>query len=293
MKKLNFLTLGLILLGGVSKAQTYQNNVQTSLVDGVTRASACGFGTQPGVEMSDITIPLTGTIVDPSKITINISVSSPWLGDLVVDLVSPSGDAITLIRRLGATQNAGCGDSSSFTPANILAFNSSNTTQIDVSSIGLGVAVPAGNYAPTYSTAKYPIHNPGDLSTFLNGKPLNGTWRLFIYDYGNTDPSGLSSWQMVVANGALLKTNETGTFGSEISLKQNPVEDYLLIDAKNDFKSLNLEIFDASGRLVKNEDILRSSKSVQLDVRNLSSGLYLLIPIKDGERKQAIKFIKK
>lgn len=293
MKKLNFLALGLILSVGFSQAQTYQNNTATEPVDGITRLGACGGQTDPGVNMSLINVPLTGSIIDPSKITVNLSISANWLGDVAAELITPSGEAITLIRRIGALSITSCGDSSSFVAGNILGFNSANTSPIDHTAVGVGVAIPAGNYAPSYGTAKFPNHHPGVMSTFLNGKQLSGDWRLIIYDYGTTDPTILNSWQIIVGAGATLKSSETGTFGSEISIKQNPVDDYLMVDVTDDFKSLNLEIYDASGKRIKSENLLRNAKNIQLDVRNLAPGMYLLIPVKDGERKQAIKFIKK
>lgn len=293
MKKLNFLALGLILSVGFSQAQTYQNNTATEPVDGITRLGVCGGQTDPGVNMSLINVPLTGSIIDPSKITVNLSISANWLGDVAAELITPSGEAITLIRRIGALSITSCGDSSSFVAGNILGFNSANTSPIDHTAVGVGVAIPAGNYAPSYGTAKFPNHHPGVMSTFLNGKQLNGNWRLIIYDYGTTDPTILNSWQIIVGAGATLKSSETGTFGSEISIKQNPVDDYLMVDVTDDFKSLNLEIYDASGKRIKSESLLRNAKNIQLDVRNLAPGMYLLIPVKDGERKQAIKFIKK
>ncbi|WP_373709389.1 T9SS type A sorting domain-containing protein [Kaistella sp.] len=293
MKKLNFLALGLILSVGFSQGQTYQNNTATEPVDGITRLGVCGGQTDPGVNMSLINVPLTGSIIDPSKITVNLSISANWLGDVAAELITPSGEAITLIRRIGALSITSCGDSSSFVAGNILGFNSANTSPIDHTAVGVGVAIPAGNYAPSYGTAKFPNHHPGVMSTFLNGKQLSGDWRLIIYDYGTTDPTILNSWQIIVGAGATLKSSETGTFGSEISIKQNPVDDYLMVDVTDDFKSLNLEIYDASGKRIKSESLLRNAKNIQLDVRNLAPGMYLLIPVKDGERKQAIKFIKK
>lgn len=210
-----------------------------------------------------------------------------------MELVSPSGEAITLIRRLGAGINQSCGDSSSFIATNILGFNSTNTNLIDAAAVGLTVPIPAGNYTPTYGLASFPKHHPGIMSTFLQGRQLNGEWRLIIYDYGFGELSNINSWQIIVGTGATMKSNETGIFGSEISLKQNPVDDYLMVDVTNDFKSLNLEIYDASGKIVKKENLLKNSKNIQIDVRNLSPGMYLLTPVKDGERKRAIKFIKK
>lgn len=293
MKKLYFLAVSFIALSSFLKAQTYNNNTATITVDGVQRIGSCGFNTQPGVIMNTITVPISGTIVDPSKVTINISVNAPWLGDVVVELVSPQGEAITLIRRLGATTNSSCGDSSSFIAANTLSFNSANNSPINVATPLFGEPIPPGNYAPSYGTALFPKHHPGLMSTFLNDKALNGEWRLYIYDYGLGEVSNIQSWQIIVATGATLKTKEAGVFGSEISLKQNPVQDQLLVNVKDDFKTLSLAIYDGSGKMVKNENVLRSAKDFEVDVRYLTPGVYLIVPTKDGERLQTIKFIKK
>ena len=294
MKKLNFLALALFFSAIFTQAQTYQNTTATTAVDGVQRLGTCGGQTQPGVNMSTITIPISGTIADPSKITINLDITAGWLGDVAAELITPSGEAITLIRRIGGSAITSCGDSSSFVAGNILGFNSANTSPIDHLAVGVGVAIPAGNYAPSYGTAKFPNHHPGVMSTFLTGKVLNGTWTLVIYDYGFTDPTTLNSWQIVVASGALLKTsNVSGTFGNVISLKENPVQDFLLIDVNTDFKSLTLDIYDASGKIVKKESVLRNTKDIKIPASDLTPGMYLLVPIKDGEKIQPIKFIKK
>lgn len=295
MKKLYFFAVSFLLTGSFLQAQTYQNTTATTPVDGVTRLGACGGVTQPGVNMKSITIPatITGAITDPTKFTVNVDISAAWLGDVAVELISPSGEAITLIRRIGAVGLTSCGDSSSFVAGNILGFNSGNLAPIDAAAVGPGVAIPAGNYLPSYGTAKFPNHHPGVMSTFLTGKQISGNWILIVYDYGATDPTTLNSWQIVLGAGVNLKTNETRTFGSEISLKQNPVQDYLFVDVTTEYKTLNLEIYDASGKRVKTESLLKGAKNIEVDVRYLTPGMYLLVPVKDGERKQAIKFIKK
>lgn len=293
MKKFTLLALGLFFSTTLTQAQTFQNTTPTTVIDGITRAGGCGYNTDPGVEMSDINVTTVGNITNASKITINLSMDASWLGDVVVELVSPQGEAVTLIRRIGANFHTSCGDSSNFVPANILSFNSANTAQIDHTAGTTTYDIPSGNYLPSFGNAKYPVFAPTDLGAFLTGKTLNGNWRLVVYDYGVGEPTTLQSWQMIVATGATLKTIEGGTFGSEISLKQNPVQDFLYVDVTNDFKSLELEIFDASGKRIQSENILKNAKNVQLDVRNLAPGMYLLTPTKDGQRKQAIKFIKK
>lgn len=293
MKNINFLSFIFILYSSFALSQTFANNTATISVDAVQRVAGCGFNTQPGVVMNVIAIPINGTIVDPSKITFNITLSATWLGDVVVELVSPQGEAITLIRRPGASSNSGCGDSSSFIPGNVLSFNSANTTPINVATPLFGEPIPPGNYAPTYGNSLFPLHHPGVMSTFLTGKTLSGDWRLYIYDYGVGEPSLINSWQMIIANGAVLKTSDAGIFGSDLSLKQNPAGDLLLLDIPKNYKSLNLEIFDASGKIVKSENILKNTNDVKLDVRSLPPGMYLLNPTMDGEKKQPLKFIKK
>ena len=293
MKKLNILAICFTAVSSFTQAQTYQNNTATVAADALSRLSGCGYGTQPVVSMSSIIVPLVGTIADPTKITVNLSLNSAWLGDVVVELVSPAGQALTLIRRIGANLNSSCEDSSTFVAANILGFNSSNVALIDAATILSGLPIPAGNYAPTYGNAPFPQHHPGNMTTFLNGRTLNGDWRLIMYDYGTGELSNINSWQIIVGAGALLKSNEGGVFSNDISLQQNPVQDYLKLNVQKDFKNLVFEIYHTSGKMVKTENILNTKSDFNIDVRNLSPGMYLLLPVKDGERKQAIKFIKK
>lgn len=291
MKKLNILAICFTVISSLTQAQTYQNNTPTDPGDGVTRLSGCGFGTQPGVQMNEITVPISGTISDPSKVTIDLGLAATWLGDVVIDVIAPNGEAMTLVRRLGSSTNAGCGSSKTFAAANILSFNSLNATVINVAAAA--TIIPAGNYAPSYGTALYPTHNPIAMGTFLTGKAIAGKWRIIAYDYGQGDPSNVASWQITFAPGALLKSEEGGVYSNDISLQQNPVQDYLKLNVQKDFKSLVFEIYDASGKMVKKENMLNSRSDFNMDVRTLSPGVYILAPTKDGERKQTIKFIKK
>jgi len=84
-----------------------------------------------------------------------------------------------------------------------------------------------------------------------------------------------------------------GVYRNDISLKQNIVQEYLKLNFQKYFKKLVFEIYDESGKVLKKESILDSRKNVNIDVRTLSPGMFLLIPTKDGERKHTIKFIKK
>ena len=291
MKKLNILAICFTAFCSFSQAQTYQNNTPTAGAVAISRLGGCGANVQPGVEMNEITVPITGTISDPSKVTIDMGVFAYFLGDVTIDLIAPNGDAITFIRRLGASTFTACGSSKDFAAANILSFNSLNANPIDVATTIS--PVPAGNYAPSLSLSSYPTHNPISMNTFLNGKSIAGKWRLILYDYGDGDLAAVDSWKITFAPGALLKSNEGGTFGNDISLQQNPVQDFLKLNVQKDFKNLIFEIYDASGKSVKKEIILRNNKDFEIDARTLSPGMYILNSVKDGERLQPIKFIKK
>ena len=148
--------------------------------------------------------------------------------------------------------------------------------------------IPAGNCAPTYGSAKFPQQHPGDMQT----KRLNDDWRLIIYDYGAGYPSTIDSWQTAVASG-VLSIDAAGVFGSEVSLKQNPVEDFLSIEVNSNFNSLDFEIYDIIGKLVKKEDVSHNENDIKIDASDLSAGMYSLKATKDGKKTQSIKFVKK
>lgn len=286
------LTLSALFLSTLSaKAQVYENNTALAPLDGANIISGCGIGTDYAINSNAITIPLTGTIADASKITFNISLNATWGGDVAVDIIEPNGSVMTLIKRIGSITNNGCGTSSKFVAANIISFNSANTNTIQTTV----TPIPAGNYLPTGNATIYPFHNLTNMATFLNGKNINGIWRILVYDYGTGDATTLNSWSISVANGATLKTNEAGgVFASTVSIKENPVGDMLLLGINKDsFKTMNLQVYDTSGRMVKSFDLNNGKRDTELDVSNLSPSNYLLVPIIDGEKTQALKFIKK
>ena len=293
MKKLNFL-VAMSMGVNICLSQVYQNNTALPAIDAnsINSSNACGLYTDYSIQISTINIPLTGNIIDPSKITFNISLSAVWAGDVAVDIIAPNSSVMTLIKRIGATNSIGCGSSTHFVTENILSFNSSNTTPIPSSGNN---NIPSGNYSPTGDATIYPFHNLTNMATFLNGKNINGIWRILVYDYGTGDATTLNSWSISVANGATLKTNEAGgVFASTVSIKENPVGDMLLLGINKDsFKTMNLQVYDTSGRMVKSFDLNNGKRDTELDVSNLSPSNYLLVPIIDGEKTQALKFIKK
>jgi subtilisin-like proprotein convertase family protein len=177
---------------------TLENNTLINIPDASTGLGDCGTGVTPGNAQSTIEIIGTGIITDPSKVTIELDIEHYYGGDLVIELIAPSGESCGLIKRLGATSDSTCGNSSNFITGNKLSFNSTFTTTLTANEI------VTGNYAPTQGNSNYPTTVPMiSLATFLTGKNITGIWKLKMYDYGVGDTGKLNSWKLKFETGAL------------------------------------------------------------------------------------------
>ena len=74
-----------------------------------------------------------------------------------------------------------------------------------------------------------------------------------------------------------------------ISIKENPVTDFLKLNVDQSFDSKNstVSILDASGRVVKSENF-----SENINVKSLKAGVYF-VQINGGKNKSSLRFIKK
>jgi len=74
-----------------------------------------------------------------------------------------------------------------------------------------------------------------------------------------------------------------------ISLYPNPANN--LLNLKSDFEIQHIEVYDIFGKLILEKDFKEISAEVQIDIENLSSGLYLLV-VQSDSAKKVLKFIK-
>lgn len=188
MNKL-LLSFSLLLSTVAATAQTYSSTGSVSIPDG---GGTCGTDGTPAV--SSISVPLSGTIGTPSDVTINVNMTHAYMGDLRVELVAPDASSCILMNHVGATVCEG--SSSTLTSANTLSFNATYLTPIPSATS----PVPSGNYAPT-SSAAFPA--VGNLTTFLTGKSVSGTWSLRAIDNYGTFVGTIDSWNMVFGATAL------------------------------------------------------------------------------------------
>lgn len=179
---------------------TLENNTQLTLPDGVANGGACGSQVTPGTAENTIEIAADGIILDPTKLSIEVDISHTYGGDVVLELVTPSGESVGLIKRIASTVDTSCGTNTDFVVGNKLTFNSTNATQL----AGGPPSFITGNYAPSSGTSTYPTTVAmTSLATFLTGKNIKGVWKMKIYDCGVGDIGKLNSWKLKFEVGAL------------------------------------------------------------------------------------------
>jgi subtilisin-like proprotein convertase family protein len=191
MKK-KLLLASFICIGSLANAQTYSSTGSVAINDG---PGACGTFSTPA--SSIINVPLTGTIGTPADVTINLGLDHPFVGDIDIEIVAPDASSCFLLNHIGAATCSGASDN--FISTNVLSFNSTYATLVPTTGVS-STNVPAGNYAPTGSTAFPSVCN---LATFLLGKSVNGNWAIRGRDHFGSQIGTMTSWNIVFGATAL------------------------------------------------------------------------------------------
>ncbi|MBU2939409.1 proprotein convertase P-domain-containing protein [Lacinutrix sp. C3R15] len=206
--------------------------------------------TTPSLILSTLTTSSTITIendIPLSDINISVDITHPYIGDVVLELISPQGTTISLI----ATQ---C-DSN---PDMLVTFDDAGSSAINCSST-----------SPAISGTLQPIQ----ALSALNGESSLGDWTLNITDTGIGDDGYLNSWSITycgVQNGTL----GIDTFSeSSIKMYPNPATNYVTITS-NDGEELAVTLYDLLGRKVLYKELDNTNKSI--NTYNLSSGTYIV-----------------
>jgi subtilisin-like proprotein convertase family protein len=147
----------------------------------------------PGEVTASINIPLSATIKDPTKVTIELELQHTSCGDLVVEFYSSSGVSGGALIRRG--NNGVYGD---FLKGQFFRFTSGNTTPIDFSKNIL----TGGDYRPTEGTNPIPVLQLCNLNTYLNNTSIKGDWKIKVSDYDFVDTGKLLSWKITFNEGA-------------------------------------------------------------------------------------------
>lgn len=81
-------------------------------------------------------------------------------------------------------------------------------------------------------------------------------------------------------NETIMAASTTSAVG--IQLFPNPAQEKIQLQFGQDFETGHLEIFDAQGRLVKQQNLMPHTRRVQLDINELPTGFYLVKVETDG-----------
>ncbi|NMH28512.1 proprotein convertase P-domain-containing protein [Flavobacterium silvaticum] len=155
-----------------------------------------------GIE-SPIEVTSDGTISNPEGISVTVELNHPFAGDVVVELVTPDGQSMPLIKRIGYGAAAPFGLESPFAGGNFLVFTSAATTTISTS-LTESQAVPGGTYLPTGTNDSYPTTiTMINMHEFLDGKSVAGIWKLRATDHAVGEAGSLLSWKLRFEEGAL------------------------------------------------------------------------------------------
>lgn len=284
-KKLLLISL---LVFGATHAQTYTNSNPEAITDATNATGNCGNATNAGSASSFINVPITATITNPADVTINLDLTHTWLGDIVAELVTPSGSSCALIKRIGAGTDPACGNGSDLIAGNILSFNSANTLPVPTTN-----PVPGGSYLPTGGTSTYPATIPlCDLSTFLNGVEVNGDWVLNLQDNGVGDEGTLNSWELVFN----ILGQEEFIFTNSVSVLGNPFQNELVVKVNNpNAQSAFFSLYSMDGKLVDESTFLSlaAAENSVINTTKLSQGVYVLVAEVDGVKQKGIRVIRR
>ena len=145
---------------------------------------------------SVINVPLTGTIIDPNLITISISLSHTFAGDIVATLISPNGNRFILLK--------GAGNGGNFVNTNVVSFNNTATQYITPPPT-TNDPIPAGTYLPS-GVAGNIVANLADLYA----ENISGNWTLLVQDISGADSGFLASWSINFGASAIGNIGKVG-----------------------------------------------------------------------------------
>jgi len=242
-------TVDVVLTIGAACATTNSttNNVA------IPEAPADGTEGAPGVSI--INIPVGNNVII-TDVNITLNITYVYVNDLRVELTSPTGTKIDLIKQLPET--AGVGNSDNFT--------STILDDAGATAITVGPAPFTGTFSP---------QNP--LSV-LNSQESKGNWTLSVYDQWTGGTGTLNSWSIEICGTPALGIEDSKTTKS-FSLHPNPSNGKFNISfTTSNSGSAVLTAYDIRGRKVTEQHFENNSNvfNQTVNFNTLAKGVYIL-----------------
>jgi subtilisin-like proprotein convertase family protein len=182
-----------------------------------------------------------------ADVNVTVNISHPFMGDVVVELVSPSGTKVVLVsnkcdggRNMAAT------------------FDDSGAATFTCAAISPAIS---GTIKPTQP-----------LSAF-NGEGSRGAWKLNVTDIAPTDDGVLTSWSIEYCGVKEAKLATRSYNDLDIVMYPNPATQKLSIQI-GDTSELKVMLFDLLGRKVLSKVLYKNNSDI--DVSNLAAGTYIV-----------------
>ena len=226
-------------------------------------STAIPDGGGANVQGTPVFVPITinDNEIIAGNITVSVDVTHSYIGDLVMQLQSPSG---------------------SF--ANIWARNCNDAQygNIDVTFEDGASAISCNS--PTTGT-----FNPSSpLSTF-DGEDINGTWNLVFVDFYTGDTGTVNSWSLEICTDQL-SVDENQLENLAIYPNPNNGEFNIGFNPKSG-EDIEIQVYDIRGRAIFSKNYNTTSRFEEaISLNNAQSGVYLLT-IADGSNKITRKII--
>lgn len=141
-------------------------------------------GGGPVETISEINVPIAGTILDRNKFVLELNIQHRFQNNISISLIAPNGTEFLFVRNAGTIGK--------YISTNKLRFSSAFTNSLP----NTGVDFPAGDYKESDS----PIGNPIPLAPIfsqIQGTSIQGIWKLKIIDQSVINSGNLISWKLI------------------------------------------------------------------------------------------------
>lgn len=200
----------------------------------------------PNNVTATLNYPNPGSITDVN--VIKIQGTHTWLSDLTFTLTSPQGTSVVLV-------DQECGNDQNFD----VGFDDQATGTLPCPYTD-GMAYPA----------------IGTLSDFIGENPM-GNWTLEVADGAGQDGGSVDQVQLEICGVLTITSVENGLEQLELNLWPNPAQDMVKVALSSTAAANSrLEVLDLNGKKLLEKPFDSRANVMELDVKNLPAGYYLV-----------------
>lgn len=213
-------------------------------------------------QVSDINVPTSSVITD---VNIGVNITHPYIGDLIVGVLSPGGTQVRLMNPNDCDSEDNL----------IVKFDDNGAT--------FNCAATGGNQV--YRSLQQPLSN-------WNGQNTLGNWRMGVGDFAAQDTGTFNSWFVEVCQTVVTPLSVDEFSADSFSLFPNPNSGTFTIKLKSfSGKDIQVHVYDVRGRSIfKNSYNNTSDITQEINLNNVQSGMYL-VNVSDGDKQVTKKII--